>query len=277
MSKEQKKGNKAKNKDRDADKNKKPKDNFAAIEKTPQTSGVEYTLSSSKIALSLVPIIGSTASEILSSGVSAVLSKRRSDWEASVVEGFKELYETKEELIQAAQETEAKLEEIVSTLQATTKIAMQTESKVKHEALKNAFLNTVLPSSPDSAKRNIFLRYVEELSEWHIRILGILNIDSKLPFMMHSSLGPYGLTGFDRLMDVALPGHGLDRGVYKQIAIDLIQRGLIYDDLPIKVYKPSDPPFKPEVYARQSHLTPLGQDFLAFIVSPIPNQTNTKL
>lgn len=43
----------------------------------------------------------------------------------------------------------------------------------KQEALRNAIVNSALPGSLGDAERLIFIRYVDELHEWHLKLLGL--------------------------------------------------------------------------------------------------------
>lgn len=63
---------------------------------------------------------------------------------------------------------------ITTALQAST-IALRNHQTEKLEALKNAVLNAALPNSPDENLQQMYLNFVDAMTEWHIRILMFFN------------------------------------------------------------------------------------------------------
>ncbi len=55
-------------------------------------------------------------------------------------------------------------------LQAT-QAALRSSQQEKLDALRNAVLNAALPNAPSAELQQLFIRFVDELTVWHLRVL----------------------------------------------------------------------------------------------------------
>jgi hypothetical protein len=62
-------------------------------------------------------------------------------------------------------------EAFISAAINASRTAIATHHREKREALKNALLNVALGRSPEEHQQQTFLRYIEELTVWHLEIL----------------------------------------------------------------------------------------------------------
>ncbi len=124
-----------------------------------------------KVALGFIPVIGSAASELFSLIITPPLEKRRAEWMNDIATRLKEL-ESKEVLnIVSLKDNEQFIDVI---LQATS-YALKTSETEKIKAFQNAIINTATGDAPDKAKTQIFLNQLDNLTDWHIKILDFIN------------------------------------------------------------------------------------------------------
>jgi hypothetical protein len=57
---------------------------------------------------------------------------------------------------------------------------MSTHKQEKRDALRNALLNIALHRSTDEDQQQTFLRYIDELTVWHLRILSLFQDPPKM-------------------------------------------------------------------------------------------------
>lgn len=61
----------------------------------------------------------------------------------------------------------------IDTVLETTQIALRTSSEKKHDALRNAVLNSALSTSPDESLQKIFLSFVDTFTDWHLKFMDV--------------------------------------------------------------------------------------------------------
>jgi hypothetical protein len=87
-------------------------------------------------------------------------------------------------------------------------------------------LNVALHNSPDEYQQQTFLRYIEELTVWHLRIL-LLYHDVEGHFRKHPPISGQNVGGASQLLELAFPELAGRRELYDQIVNDLHSRGLM--------------------------------------------------
>lgn len=65
-------------------------------------------------------------------------------------------------------------EQFISTYVEATLAAVRTHDQEKREALGNAVIHSALPNAPENAKQQLFIRWISELSPYHLRIMKYL-------------------------------------------------------------------------------------------------------
>ncbi|HET7057475.1 MAG TPA: hypothetical protein VFI05_02010, partial [Nitrospiraceae bacterium] len=66
-------------------------------------------------------------------------------------------------------------ETFVTVAMQASQMAIRNHQKEKLRALRNAVLNSALPNPPQEDEQMIFLRLVDQLTPWHLRVLRLFN------------------------------------------------------------------------------------------------------
>jgi hypothetical protein len=111
-------------------------------------------------------------------------------------------------------------------LQAT-QAAIRSHRQTKHDALRNAVLNSALPGSPDSSTQLMFISFIDRFTEWHIRILFLFS-DPPRWATKHSFVFPEVTAGgLSHIVLNAFPELNGREPFYQQIWTDLNGSGLL--------------------------------------------------
>ncbi|MQA78089.1 MAG: hypothetical protein GEV10_06365 [Streptosporangiales bacterium] len=121
--------------------------------------------------LSAVPVVGGPVAVIWAAVVGAAYEKRREQWQKDITEAVQDLLDQVDEL---TAESLAQNTEFLDALAHATASATATGQQDKLDALRNAVLNSALPSDLDSDTRAMFLRYVRDFTPSHLRLLRLL-------------------------------------------------------------------------------------------------------
>jgi hypothetical protein len=121
-------------------------------------------------ALSFLPLVGDTAVEILNYIISTPLEKRRNAWFQSLGEKVLKLERSGKVDVDELKQNEL----FVTIVMQATQAAIRSHEDEKLEALRNAVSNTALNCSIDESIQQMFIRFVDEFTPWHIRLLKLL-------------------------------------------------------------------------------------------------------
>ena len=144
----------------------KPIELFASrAERYPEPSQSDVALGATRAALAAIPIVGGSVTELMSLVITPSVVRRRDQWLKDLADGLDQL-----------QDNDA----FVSAVIEASKTAVATHKREKHEALRNALLNIALLRTPDEDQQQIFLRYIEELTAWHIKFLALFENPPRL-------------------------------------------------------------------------------------------------
>lgn len=126
-----------------------------------------------KAGISAVPIVGGPATELFSAIITPPLSRRRDAWIESIAEGL-------ERLVQKVDgfriEDLAENKSFITIVMHASQIAIRNHQGEKLEALRNAILNSALVNPIEDDLQLIFLKFIDDLTPWHFRILEFLNL-----------------------------------------------------------------------------------------------------
>jgi len=178
----------------------------------------------SKAVLSVVPSAGGPLVALFENIFTAPLNKRKQEWFEELVGVVTEIQDKLEDM------TPEKLSQnemfITAALQAS-QIAIRNHKKEKIEALRNALLNSVQPTAPSEDKQLIFLRLIDELTPWHLRLLGLLN--NPLKWMEKNGINNpgWGGAGVSTVIEHCLPELRGNRDFCDQLIRDLQSGGLV--------------------------------------------------
>jgi hypothetical protein len=108
-----------------------------------------------------------------------------------------------------------------------SQIALRNHQQGKLDALRNAVLNAALPNSPQEDEQMIFLRLIDQLTPWHLRVLSVL--DDPVRWMeRHGVANPgWGMGGTSMVLEQCIPELRGQRDTYDQIVRDLQSEGLL--------------------------------------------------
>lgn len=139
----------------------------------------------------------------------------------------------------------------VDTVVQATHVAAKHTHAEKRAALLNAITNSAMPAPPEESKRAMFLRYIDEFTVWHLRILGVLARAAQAGTYTHTREPPLRAAFPD------LPDY------YKHLVRDLATAGLV----------PEREMDGTQILTRQGRRTtrmaePIALDFLEFISPP---------
>jgi hypothetical protein len=184
-----------------------------------------HTLARAGIAA--IPVVGGPAVELFNVVIAPPIRKRQQEWMELIAEGLRLLEEKQRCIVDDLKDNNAFIDTVMQASQAV----VRTANEEKREALRNAVLNAALPNSPDEAKRQIFVNFVDELSSWHLRILSLF-ADPPKWFTDHGRIVPqWSIAGsLSQLLTMAYPELQSQREFYDITGKDLFQRGLLNTD-----------------------------------------------
>ena len=235
------------------------------ITQQPENSGGDIVHTLVRAGLSLAPIVGGPAVELLGLVIVPPIEKRRDEW---IEEIARCLLELERKVGGLRLEDLSDSDTFVTTFLHASQAAIRNHQREKREALRNAVLNSALPSAPDDDLQMIFLNYVDTFTSWHLRIMRFLD-----DLQSHSQKYAAQHSGWDwdepqTVLEDVYPELNGKPGFQIQILRDLSERGLSRrDNLRISVMTTLHG--RKAVFVSQT--TPMGKQFLEFITSPIPN------
>jgi len=226
----------------------------------PKPSAGDAVHTAARVGLSLVPVVGGAAKEIFNAIVAPPLAKRQAEWIESVIEKLREL----EEKVEGFRiENLAKNANFITTVTYATIIAIRNHQEEKLEALRNAVLNTALSPLVEEDLMHMFLNFIDELTPWHLRLLKYFDNPEGWLKQNEIPTPSFHMGGPISIMNVAFPELEKDSEFAGQLIRDLHTRGLISADITTMKTMTS----KTGMYSPRT--TPLGKQFLRFIISPI--------
>lgn len=229
----------------------------------PDTTELDVTASGIRAAFGAIPFVGAAMGEALSWLVVAPAAKRR-DAYLRMLDGRLRRLEVERGV--GLQELAASSEFTTIVLQAT-RVAMGTAQSEKLEALRAALTNAALDLDTDLDQRLMFVRWIDELTVSHLKVLRFLNSPSRAVSEWAQALGqsppPVG-NALEALGYVHPEFEGNGREFAIQLARDLDARGLT------ETGGWGGSHLLSTEWNRVA-VTDFGQDFIAFVTDPLPD------
>ena len=177
-----------------------------------------------RAVVSLVPAAGGPLQVVFENFFTSPIEKRKEAWLQQLADVLKEVEGRVAEL---TPDKLAENEVFVTVAMQASQIALRNHQQAKLEALRNAVLNAALPNPPQEDDQMIFLRLVDQLTPWHLRVLSVL--DDPVRWMeRHSVVNPaWGMGGTSTVLEHCLPDLRGQRDTYDQIVRDLQSEGLL--------------------------------------------------
>jgi hypothetical protein len=210
-----------------------------------------------KTALASVPVAGNVLSELFTTLVAEPSSKRRDKILARIDLQLKEL-SLKLEGFDI--DKLANNEVFLSTVSQAYQIAMRTHQEEKILSLLNAITNSATKNLDDNVQ-HMFLMFIDSFTEWHLRILLLLN-DPVEVLQDKGARTDFGMGSLSQVITTVYPELRGRDDLIKQIVKDLYNRGLT---------NTSDDALKAMMTGGgmvASRTSDLGKQFIEFIRSP---------
>ncbi len=221
------------------------------MEKPPKEAKGEIALKIAEAGISAIPFIGGPLA-VLSEFLAEPYARRKQRWLEELAQLVSELQGRVEELSKPLEENERFLTAVLHANQ----IAMRAHQEDKLRALRNAVRNSALKSAPDDDRQLMFLRFIDELTASHIRVLTVFDDPAaavKATGREMRAMGGLTLVIYHCVPELNGQGHFCE-----QLSRDLENRGLIAQGTKLNL-----------MMTPQGMLTPrttdLGKQFLAFI------------
>lgn len=224
----------------------------------PEPTASDVAHGAARAALSTIPVLGGLTTELMSVVLAPAVARRRDEWFKELADDFDRLREKVDGLFENLAENEV----FVSAVIQATRTAASTHQQEKREALRNALLNIALMQSPDDDQIQMFLRYIDELTVWHLRFLQLFQQPETLLAAKNVRLDCM-MGAPTVVLEAAYPELKGKRDFYDQISADLRARGMLN----------SSPDFlhtgmtASGMVAKRT--TAIADAFLAFIKSPL--------
>lgn len=208
-----------------------------------------------RAGMSIVPAGGAVA-ELIDLVIKPALDRRREDWFNGLAADVQKLKErpnapTIEEL--------SKNDAFVTVMLNASAAAMRTHQQEKLDALRAAVINTALGMAPDEHTQLMFIRFVDELTALHLRILGYARNPASWFERNQIPKPDIYLGARSAVLEAALPELRGMGDIYNQAVNELSARGLISGSFSGMVSQQG-------LFDKLT--SPLGDRFLAFITAP---------
>jgi hypothetical protein len=216
---------------------------------------IAYT--AAKAGISLIPWVGGSAAEIFGAIVMPPLQKRRDQWIEDIAKGLAELREKRPGL---DIDEFLKSDQFITAILDATQIALKNHKKEKLDALKNSILNSAVEPGLDQDVRMVFLRYIDELTPWHLRILAYFQDPAGWLSEHKIAMPELMMGGLTEGVFRAFPELKKEGVLYQQIVADLKARGLL------ESFSDGTMSLQGILASRTSEL---GRKFMRFIRAPL--------
>lgn len=224
---------------------------------TPKSNCGDVAYAIVKAGLGSIPVAGAAAAELLGLVVAAPLERRRNQWMAEVGEALRQLEERKGFDIESLRDNDQFIDAAVEA----TQIAIRTSNAEKKEALRNALLNAALPNPPEETVQKMFLSFIDTLTVWHIKLLGLFDSPPRFIEKNNVRFGNTTMGSMSHLLEAAFPELRGKRDLYDLVWKDLYSRALVNTDGLHTMMTGGG------IIAQRT--TALGRDFIAFIRNPL--------
>lgn len=195
-------------------------------EKVPEEDAEDMLHGITRTVFASIPILGGPATEIFGNIVTRPVEKRRVEWLNDLADRLKRL----EEIGALNFDKLSNDPKFLNVIIKATEEALKTSSERKLEALKNTVLNTSINASPEDAKCQMFLNHIQAFTEWHLRVLELIDDPRKLLISQGIDPEMVQARAIWRLIGTAYPVLKPQEEFVKNIWRDLYNAGLINTD-----------------------------------------------
>lgn len=224
----------------------------------PTATAGDHVHTVTRAGLGSIPVVGDAAIELFQAIIAPPLERRRNEWMQAVAVGLEALEAKLKCIVDDLKANDAFIDTVMQASQA----ALRTSQQEKLDALRNAVLNSALPSAPDDTRRQLFINWVDTLTVWHLRMLKLFAD----PVAWYANAGRQGpqfvIAGsLAQLLTDAYPELKNERELYDKLGKDLYQDGLCGTN-GLHTGMSGTGPY-------EKRATELGNQLLAFIADPL--------
>ena len=230
------------------------------MEKLPKSrSAGDIARDVGRAIISVIPSAGGPLQVLFENVFAAPIEKRKQAWLEQLAGVVTEVQNQMEGL---TAEKLAANEAFITVAMQASQIAIRNHQHEKLEALRNAVLNSALPNPPQEDEQMIFLRLVDQLTPWHLRVLSLLH--NPVEWMEWNRIANPGWSvgGVSTVIEHCFPQHRGQRDTYDQIVRDLQVEGLLGQGQFIHLTMT-------ERGMLESRTTERGKRFVKFITVPV--------
>lgn len=166
-----------------------------------------------------IPLAGGVLSELFGIAFADPVTKRREQTLLEMDERLKKLENEGLDIQELARN-----EKFLTIAMQAYNIALKTHQLIKRKALMNAISNTP-KLSIDENKMQMFLTYIDEFNEWHLKIFSFLNNPSS--YFDEDRKPSLYMAGKSSILTLAFPKLESDQNFYDRIVKDLYNKGII--------------------------------------------------
>lgn len=220
-------------------------------ERYPQPTEADIAQGATRAALAAIPFVGGSITEVLSLVLAPAVTRRRDEWLKELADALDQL---ESKIAGFKVENLAENEAFVSATIQATRIAMGTHQREKRDYLRNALLHVAAGDAPEEELQQIFLRFVDEFTATHVKILELLS--NVTDILRKKGVNTKGITNYRTAIESMFPELRSQKDFVRLVLMDLINRGLS---------TVKDPE---ESFLGNPVVTGHGQAFLAFVLRP---------
>jgi hypothetical protein len=174
--------------------------------------------------VSAIPAAGGPLQIAFENIFTSPIEKRKEAWLNQLADVINEVQKRVSEI---TPERLAENDAFVTVVMQASQVAIRNHQQEKLEALRNAVLNAALPNPPHEDEQMIFLRLIDQLTPWHLRILSVLNHPIKWMERNNIHNPGWGVGGASTVLEHCLPDLQGQRETYDQIVLDLQGQGML--------------------------------------------------
>lgn len=212
----------------------------------------------SKAVISVVPVASGPLVALFENIFTAPLNKRKQQWFEELADVITEI---QEKLDGVTLEWLSRNEMFITAALQASQIAIRNHKQEKIEALRNALFNSVQPTAPSEDKQLMFFKLIDDLTPWHLRLLGLLNDPARWMEKNAVKNPGWGMGGVSTVIEYCLPDLRGARDFYDQLVRDLQTGGLVHQGSFLHVTMTGGGMLA-------SHTSEMGKEFISFISRP---------
>ena len=227
----------------------------------PRPEGRDTVYSVVRAAIAAVPLVGGPALELIGEVITPPLERRQHEWLTALAADVDALKKAHNIRVEDLRDNPVFIDAVLTASQ----VALRTSQRQKHDALRNGVLNSALPNRPDEVSQQVFLAFMDRFTELHLKILKLFHLplqwqapDGRRVTNRHTGLAA-------SVLEEAYPELKDQRPLYQQVWRDLYNAGLVRLET-LENQGEGEGVMK-------KRTTSLGDQFVAFITSPLPKPT----